>query len=76
MVGSPTKDAFESHCLRVDYQAKYWLNANNVQFKWMLEQQLIQVDGNLAVALLFDVTPIVCEDCVFCPYFAMNNSHV
>ena len=30
-VGSPTKDAFELHCLRVDYQAKYCLNANNVQ---------------------------------------------
>ena len=27
----PTKDAFELHCLRVNYQAKHWLNANNAQ---------------------------------------------
>ena len=29
MFGSPTKDAFKLHSLRVDYQAKHWLKANN-----------------------------------------------
>ena len=52
-----------------------------IMLKWMLEQQLIQVDGNLAVALLFfdalfDFAIIVCGDCVFRPWFVMHYSHV
>ena len=78
-VGSPKKDAFELHCLRVEYQAKYWLNANNVQMDvetatdtggWKLG------GGPVVIDALFNVAPIGCEDCVFCPYFVMHYSYV
>ena len=32
--------------------------------------------GPVVIDALFDVAPIVCEDCVFCPYFVMHYSHV
>ena len=43
-----------------------------LMLKWMLEQQLIQVDGKLGggfvlIDALFDVAPIVCGDYVFRP---------
>ena len=28
--------------------------------------------GPVVIGALFDVAPIVCEDCVFCPYFVMH----
>ena len=78
-VGSPTKDAFELHCLRVDYQAKYWLNANNVQMDVGAATDTGGRNlggGPVVIDALFDVAPIVCEACMFCPYFAMHYSHV
>ena len=30
----------------------------------------------VVIDALFDVAPIVCEDCVFYPYFVMHYSHV
>ena len=52
-----------------------------LMLKWMLEQQLIQVDGNfgggsVVIDALFDIAPIVCGDCVFRPWFVMHGSHV
>ena len=48
----PTKDAFELHCLRADYQAKIWLNAINAEMDvgiatntdgWKLGQNGIEI---------------------------------
>ena len=51
-----------------------------IMFKWMLEHHLIQWMETwrwpVVIDALFDVAPIVCEDCVFCPYFVMHFSHV
>ena len=57
--GPHTKDAFELHCLRVDYE--YWLNDNNAQ----TDVGTAQVDGNLqlAVALLLLIHCLMC-----CPH--------
>ena len=32
--------------------------------------------GPVVIDALFDVAPIVCEDCVFYSYFVMHYSHV
>ena len=32
--------------------------------------------GPVVIDALFDIAPIVCEDCVFCHYFVMHYSHV
>ena len=63
-VGSPKKDAFELHCLRVDYQAKYWLNANNVQMDVVTATDTggWKLGGG-------PVAPIGCEDCLFLTLF-------
>ena len=67
------------HCFRVDYKAKLCLNANNARMdvgtatdtgEWRLGCGPVVIDA------LFDVASIVCEDCVFCPYFVMHFSHV
>ena len=52
-----------------------------IMLKWMLEQQLYAGgcklgDDPVVIDALFDVAPIVCEVCVFCPYFVIHNRHV
>ena len=64
--------------MRVDYQAKHWLNAINVinaqidvgtatdTGGWKLG------GGSVVIDELFDVAPIFCADCVFRPWFVMH----
>ena len=33
-------------------------------------------DGSVVTEVLFDVAPIVCGDCLFCPCFVMHYLHV
>ena len=32
--------------------------------------------GSVLIDVLFDVAPTVCGDCVFCPWFVMQYSHI
>ena len=67
-VGSPKKDAFELHCLRVDYQAKYWLNAYNVQMDVVTATDTCGQKlggGPVVIDPLSDVLPLVVRTVCF-----------
>ena len=78
MVGPPTKDAFDFYCLRVDYQTKHWLNANNAQMDVRTATDTCgwKLGGDSVVDSLFNVAPIVCWGSVLCPSFFLNMHYL